>query len=104
MAVSVRSIFEWFRDHTNILDAGLAHSVYHEREGAEGNGLVAAQVDGIALRIAHLRVNLGAQFMDIYGIVSDIDSLRAIDRDDDAGLGDFLYGFRFGDVDFDSGL
>src|SRR5882672_12672480 len=104
MAVSVRSIFEWLRNHADILDAGLAHGVYHEGERAEGDGLVAAKVDRIGLRIAHLRVDLGSQLVDVYGIVADVDSLGAIDRDNDTRFGNFLYGLRFGDVDFDAGL
>src|SRR5712664_2784057 len=42
MAVSVRRIFEWLRNHADILDAGLAHGVYHKCKRAEGNSLVAA--------------------------------------------------------------
>src|SRR6266853_316534 len=104
MAFSVRSIFERLRDDADILDAGLAHGVYHQRERAEWNGFVAAQVDRIALRITHLRVNLASQLVDVYRIVSDINSLGAVNRNDHSRFGNFLDCLRFGDVHLDSGL
>src|ERR1700682_2155020 len=104
MALSVGSVFERLRNHADILDAGLAHGVYDQGERAEGNGFIAAQVNRIALRIVQLRVNFGAQLMDVYRIVANINTLGAVDGNDDPRLGNFLYVLLFGNVDFDSGL
>src|SRR5712664_547921 len=90
-------------DDADVTDAGLAKSIDNAGENAEGDFLVATEEDGV-LRFFQLRFHFCAELMNVDGVVAEIDFLRFVDRDDQALLGDFLNGMRFGDVEFNAGL
>ena len=100
----MRSFVEGLGHDANILDAGLAHGVYNKSEGAKRNRLIAPEKDCLSLRIMHLGVDLVTQFMDVDGVVANINALRAIDRNDHARFGNFLDRLGLGHVHFDAGL
>src|ERR1700730_5137095 len=101
--LGARPIGDGLGDDTDITDAGLAQSVYNAGEDAERNFFVAAEKNGV-LRLLELRVHFSAELMNVDGIVAEIKSLRLVDRDDEALLGDFLDRVRLGDVELDAGL
>src|ERR1700733_13364187 len=100
----MRSFVEGLGHDANILDAGLAHRVYNDGECAERNRFVATEVDSVSLRIVHLGVDLVAQFVDVDGVIADIDALRAVDRNYDARFGNFPDGLGLRHVHFDARL
>jgi len=101
--LGARPIGDGLGDDTDITDAGLAQSVYNAGEDAERNFFVAAEKNGV-LRLLELRVDFSAELVNVDGIVAEINSLRFVDRDDEALLGDFLDRVRLGNVELDAGL
>ena len=97
-------LVEGLGDDADIIDAGLAESVDDCGPAAEGNGLIAADVDCLGLRPVRLGEDLSAEVVDIDRLVFEVDALCAVNGHDQADLGELFHGFRFGDVDFDAGL
>ena len=98
------SIVQWLSYNAYILDAGLAHGVYDQCKGPERDGLVAAQVDGVSLRIVQLRMHLVSKLVNIDRVVPDVDSLRVIDGNHDARFGNFLHCLGLRHVHLNAGL
>ena len=103
MRASAVPVVDGLGDDADVGDAGLAESVDDGTEGAEGNGLVGADVDDVFLRFGLLFDFVG-ELVNVDGVVAEVDELVLVHRDDQALLGDFFYGMGFGDVDFDAGL
>ncbi len=91
------------RDNADVGNAGLTKRVDDAGESAEGNGLVAAEKDGV-VGMLELLFNFVGEIVDVDSVVAEIDALIFVEGDDEALLGDFFDGVRFGDVDFDTGL
>ena len=72
-------------------------------ENAEGNGFVAAEEDAF-IGLLELRVDLGAEVVDVDGIVAEIDQLLFVDADDHFLFVDFLDALGLRDVELDAGL
>src|ERR1017187_7259859 len=85
-------------------DAGLLDGVHDGGEGAEGNILIGADEDALALGIANFGVQAGGDFVDVDRIVAQKDALVLVDGDDQALFGDLLDGFGLGHIDLDAGL
>src|SRR6266404_4534168 len=98
-----RPVGDGLGDDADITDAGLAQSVYHAGEDAEGDFFVAAEEYGF-LRFFELRVNFGAKLVNVDGVVAEVNLLGFVDRYDETLFGDFLDGVRFGNVELDARL
>src|SRR5713226_2494379 len=92
ISAGARARADGLSDHANILDAGLAQFVHNRGEAAEGHGFVAAEEDGVGLRVAHTRLNQLADFVDVHRLVAEIDALGPVNGDHQAVLADLLHG------------
>src|SRR6266446_9046927 len=81
MLLGARSVGDGLGDDTNITDAGLAQSVHHAGEDAEGDFFIAAEEHSVLL-LFQLRVDFGAELVNVDGLVAEINPLRFVDRND----------------------
>src|SRR5712671_947642 len=87
MLLGAGAVGDGLGDDADIADAGLAQSVDDTGEDTEGDFFVATEEDSF-LRFFQLRVNFGTELVDVDGIVANVNSLRFVDRDDQALFGD----------------
>ena len=92
-----------FGDYADVGEAGYAEGIDYGGEAAEGNGFVATEEDGV-LGMLELFADFVGELVNVDGIVAEVDALGLVNGDDEALLGDFLDGVRFGEIDFDAGL
>src|SRR6267143_5881549 len=89
--LGARPVGNGLGDDTNITDAGLPQSVHYAGEDAEGHFFIAAEEHGVLL-LFQLRADFGTELVNVDGLVAEIDSLRLVDRNDQALFGDFFDG------------
>jgi hypothetical protein len=96
-------IGERFGHNANVADPRLAKRIHQERKSSEGNGLVATEKYAF-VRLFQLGLNFPPKVIHVDGIIAQKNVLILVHGDYDFLFGYFVRSFRFGNVDFDTGL
>ena len=70
----------------------------------KGHVFIRAHEDELVLRIANLLLQLGADLVDVDGVVAQKHPLLLVNADHHALFGDLFHGARLGDIHFNPGL
>src|SRR5438093_5955992 len=88
----------------HVYDPRLLYRIHDGGESSEGNIFVCTNEYGLALRITHFLPQLGANLIDVDGIVAQKYALLLIDADHHPLFRDLLDSPRLGHTDFNAGL
>src|SRR2546421_12554972 len=101
--LSARAGGDRLGDDADVIDARHAKRIDHGCKTAKRNGFIATEEDAL-LRVFQLRADLGAELVNVGGLIAEVDALGLVHGDDEALLIDFLDGASLGDVDLDARL
>src|SRR5271166_2590211 len=104
MSASAAILLQRLSDDAHVGDSGLLDGVHYGRESAEGDVLVGANEDRLALGIADFFTQARADLIDVDGIVAQKYLLLAVDGDHQTLFGDLFHRLGVGHGHFDAGL
>src|SRR5262249_25858851 len=90
------------RNDRNVGDAAVLHDVHQRGKCAEGNVLIAAQINWMMLGILNPVVQYLRKLRQLHGITSQKDILIAVHREHKPRLSDLLYRRRMRNVYLDA--
>src|SRR5438552_18728096 len=96
--------FERLGDDAHIADARTFDCIHYGCESPKWNVFIGANEDRLMLWITNLLPQTRPNFIDVDRIIAKKNALLFINADHHTFFGDFLYGARLGDTDFNARL